>query len=89
MQYITEERKKAALERQASGREKRTEAQKLKKMTSGLNWKNGNIEINKDLLTNEVNRVKAAASKRKDADRKAQKMHFARQTKALAILQKP
>jgi hypothetical protein len=37
MQYINKERKKAALERHAAGRKQRTDAQKLKKMTSGLN----------------------------------------------------
>ena len=58
-------------------------------MTLGLNWKNSNIGINKDVLANELNRAKAAASKRKNCDRKAKKMHFAWQTKALSILEKP
>jgi hypothetical protein len=40
-------------------------------MTSGVKWKNGNIEFNKELLTNESE--KAAASKRKDVDRKARR----------------
>jgi hypothetical protein len=62
-----EKASKVALERHATGREKRKDGQKLK-MTSGLNWKNGNIGINKEFLTNKVNWVKAAASKRKDCD---------------------
>jgi hypothetical protein len=87
--FYNAEKKQAAIERSKLGQQKRADILKLKKLTSGVNFKNGNLELNVGVLQHEEARLAAMLSKRKKVDRKAQKQRFDRQTKAQAILQKP